>query len=138
PPRDPLAPQPLRPGRRRRPPARHPPPRRAPRPARRRPRLRGVQPRARGGRRRGGPLPRGAGGLPARRGPQHRAPARRRGRLLGRQDDPRVTTPMFQQYRALKAAQPDAILFFRMGDFYETFFDDAEVTARVLDLTLTS
>ena len=45
---------------------------------------------------------------------------------------------MFQQFRALKDAHPDAILFYRMGDFYETFFEDAEVTARVLDLTLTS
>jgi DNA mismatch repair protein MutS len=49
-----------------------------------------------------------------------------------------MTTPMFQQFRALKDAHPDAILFYRMGDFYETFFEDAEVTARVLDLTLTS
>ncbi|MEQ1567351.1 MAG: DNA mismatch repair protein MutS, partial [Myxococcota bacterium] len=47
-------------------------------------------------------------------------------------------TPMFEQYRALKAAQPDAILFFRMGDFFEMFFEDAELAARELDLTLTS
>ena len=45
---------------------------------------------------------------------------------------------MFEQYNALKAAHPDAILFFRMGDFYEMFWEDAEVAARVLDLTLTS
>jgi DNA mismatch repair protein MutS len=45
---------------------------------------------------------------------------------------------MFEQFHALKAQQPDAILFFRMGDFYETFFEDAEVAARVLELTLTS
>lgn len=49
-----------------------------------------------------------------------------------------MTTPMFQQFRALKEQQPDAILFFRMGDFYETFFEDAEVAAKVLDLTLTA
>lgn len=42
------------------------------------------------------------------------------------------------QYREIKARHPDAILFFRMGDFYEMFFDDAEVAARVLGLTLTS
>jgi len=45
---------------------------------------------------------------------------------------------MFEQYHALKAAHPNAILFFRMGDFYEMFFEDAELAARELDLTLTS
>ncbi len=49
-----------------------------------------------------------------------------------------MSTPMFQQYHALKAKQPDAILFFRMGDFYEMFFDDAVVASKVLDLTLTA
>lgn len=49
-----------------------------------------------------------------------------------------MSTPMFQQFHALKAEHPDAILFFRMGDFYETFFEDAVTTARTLDLTLTS
>lgn len=49
-----------------------------------------------------------------------------------------MTTPMFQQFHALKAKQPDAILFFRMGDFYETFYEDAKVTARILELTLTA
>lgn len=47
-------------------------------------------------------------------------------------------TPMFQQYHELKARQPDAILFFRMGDFYEVFYEDAELCARVLDITLTA
>ncbi len=47
-------------------------------------------------------------------------------------------TPMFQQYAQLKAEQPDAVLFFRMGDFYEVFFEDAELCSRVLDLTLTA
>ncbi|MBA3853349.1 MAG: DNA mismatch repair protein MutS [Gemmatimonas sp.] len=42
------------------------------------------------------------------------------------------------QYREIKARHPDAILFFRMGDFYEMFYEDAEVAARVLGLTLTS
>lgn len=49
-----------------------------------------------------------------------------------------MTTPMFGQYRALKAAHPDAILFFRMGDFFEVFFEDAVLCARELELTLTS
>ncbi len=43
-----------------------------------------------------------------------------------------------RQYLAAKAAHPDALLFFRMGDFYELFFDDAVVAARALELTLTS
>ena len=42
-----------------------------------------------------------------------------------------------QQYRDIKARHRDAILFFRMGDFYEMFFDDAELGARVLGITLT-
>jgi DNA mismatch repair protein MutS len=45
---------------------------------------------------------------------------------------------MFEQYHALKAAHPDAILFFRMGDFFEMFFEDAELAAKALELTLTS
>ena len=49
-----------------------------------------------------------------------------------------VDTPMMQQYLALKAQVPDAILLYRMGDFYECFFDDAKDAARLLDLTLTS
>ena len=40
-------------------------------------------------------------------------------------------TPLMTQYREIKARHPDAILFFRMGDFYEMFFDDAEVASRV-------
>ena len=45
---------------------------------------------------------------------------------------------MFDQYNALKKANPDSILFFRMGDFYEMFYDDAVVAAKELDLTLTA
>jgi DNA mismatch repair protein MutS len=48
------------------------------------------------------------------------------------------TTPMMQQYRDAKAACPDALLLFRMGDFYELFFDDAKTAARTLNLALTS
>lgn len=46
-------------------------------------------------------------------------------------------TPMMQQYQELKEQHPGAILFFRLGDFYEMFFEDAEVAARELELVLT-
>ena len=46
-------------------------------------------------------------------------------------------TPMFRQYIGIKATYPDAILFFRMGDFYEMFFDDARTASRILGITLT-
>jgi DNA mismatch repair protein MutS len=46
-------------------------------------------------------------------------------------------TPMMQQYLGLKAGYPTTLLFYRMGDFYEVFFDDAEKAARLLDITLT-
>jgi len=49
-----------------------------------------------------------------------------------------VSTPLMQQYREIKARHRDAILLFRMGDFYEMFEEDAEVGARTLGLTLTS
>jgi len=47
-------------------------------------------------------------------------------------------TPFMAQYLSIKAAQPDALLFFRMGDFYELFFGDAVTAAGILDITLTS
>src|SRR5438128_8095669 len=47
-------------------------------------------------------------------------------------------TPLIAQYLGVKQKVPDAILFFRLGDFYEMFFEDAEVGARVLDIQLTS
>ncbi len=47
-------------------------------------------------------------------------------------------TPMMQQYLRIKAQHPDTLLFYRMGDFYELFFDDAEKAARLLDITLTT
>jgi DNA mismatch repair protein MutS len=47
-------------------------------------------------------------------------------------------TPMLQQYLRLKERYPDAILLYRLGDFYEMFFEDAERASRLLDLTLTS
>jgi DNA mismatch repair protein MutS len=47
-------------------------------------------------------------------------------------------TPVMQQYREIKKEYEDAILFFRMGDFYEMFFEDAKIAARELGLTLTT
>ncbi|MBX3198292.1 MAG: DNA mismatch repair protein MutS [Labilithrix sp.] len=47
-------------------------------------------------------------------------------------------TPVMRQFLAAKAAYPDAILFFRLGDFYELFFEDAVVAAKICELTLTS
>ena len=47
-------------------------------------------------------------------------------------------TPMMQQYRTVKERNPDCILFFRLGDFYEMFDEDARIASRELDLTLTS
>ncbi len=46
-------------------------------------------------------------------------------------------TPMMQQYLRIKADHPDMLLFYRMGDFYELFFNDAERAAQLLDITLT-
>ena len=48
------------------------------------------------------------------------------------------TTPMMKQYLAAKEACPDALLLFRMGDFYELFYEDAKTAARLLNLALTS
>src|SRR2546428_3526156 len=47
-------------------------------------------------------------------------------------------TPMVQQYLRVKERYPDAILLYRLGDFYEMFFEDAERASRLLDLTLTA
>ncbi|MDO4542233.1 MAG: DNA mismatch repair protein MutS, partial [Bacillota bacterium] len=47
-------------------------------------------------------------------------------------------TPMMEQYRAAKEAHPEAVIFFRMGDFYEVFGDDAVTVAEALDITLTA
>src|SRR6516162_7908267 len=51
-------------------------------------------------------------------------------------EDSRVT-PMMEQYVEIKAANPDCLLFYRMGDFYELFFEDAEVASRALGIVLT-
>src|SRR5712692_10106099 len=47
-------------------------------------------------------------------------------------------TPMMQQYHQLKRAHPGKLLFFRLGDFYELFFEDAVVASRALEIVLTS
>ncbi len=49
-----------------------------------------------------------------------------------------LDTPMMRQYLAIKAAHPNAIVFYRMGDFYEMFLRDAEIAAPLLDITLTT
>jgi DNA mismatch repair protein MutS len=49
-----------------------------------------------------------------------------------------LSTPLMRQYLAIKAQHRDAILFFRMGDFYEMFYDDAKIASEVLGITLTS
>ena len=49
-----------------------------------------------------------------------------------------AATPMMRQYEEAKRACPEALLLFRMGDFYEMFHDDAKTAARVLGLALTS
>ena len=46
-------------------------------------------------------------------------------------------SPMMKRYFQIKDNYPDCLLFFRLGDFYEMFFDDAVTASRVLDLTLT-
>src|SRR6195256_3027881 len=48
------------------------------------------------------------------------------------------STPLMRQYAAIKKEHPSALLLFRLGDFYELFFDDAVVAARELQITLTS
>ena len=52
-------------------------------------------------------------------------------------DDTGRVTPMMEQYVEIKAAHPDCLLFYRMGDFYELFFEDAEVASRALGIVLT-
>ncbi len=55
--------------------------------------------------------------------------------MTGMNDD---ITPIRQQYLEIKRQYPNAILFFRLGDFYETFDHDAEIASRELDIVLTS
>ena len=51
---------------------------------------------------------------------------------------PQDITPLRQQYLDIKKQYPDALLFFRLGDFYETFDEDAHKAAEALDIVLTS
>jgi DNA mismatch repair protein MutS len=62
--------------------------------------------------------------------------------LISKEKDNKTTaldshTPMMRQYHGLKAQHPDMLLFYRMGDFYELFFEDAEKASRLLGITLT-
>jgi len=61
----------------------------------------------------------------------------REARTSDRFPNPEAYTPMFRQYLEIKRQVPDMLLFFRLGDFYELFFEDAEVVSRELGLTLT-
>lgn len=57
---------------------------------------------------------------------------------LDTKGEPSSHTPMMQQYLRIKSQHPDTLLFYRMGDFYELFFDDAKKAAHLLDITLTA
>src|SRR3974390_2443881 len=52
-------------------------------------------------------------------------------------EDTGRVTPMMEKYIEIKAANPDCLLFYRMGDFYELFFGDAEIASRALNIVLT-
>ena len=70
--------------------------------------------------------------------PAPEAPASDAGRVTAKAgDDIARVTPMMEQYIEIKAANPDCLLFYRMGDFYEMFFGDAEVASRALGIMLT-
>src|SRR3954470_5221526 len=82
-----------------------------------------------------------AGGAPlqsvltAARSPRTARPGQSREKVLN--DRQLEHTPMMQQYFRIKGEHPDLLLFYRMGDFYELFYDDAEKASRLLDITLT-
>ena len=67
---------------------------------------------------------------------QQSIPAPRTRRRASRRRTARVT-PMMEQYLEIKAANPGLLLFYRMGDFYELFFEDAEIASRALGIVLT-
>src|SRR5690349_14166476 len=60
------------------------------------------------------------------------------GALLASSHAAAGATPMMAQYLSLKAEAPDCLLFYRMGDFFELFFDDAKAAAACLDIALTA
>lgn len=64
-------------------------------------------------------------------------PANDGGAAAPKSEDIGRITPMMEQYIEIKAANPDSLLFYRMGDFYELFFDDAEIASRALGIMLT-
>ena len=49
-----------------------------------------------------------------------------------------TVTPMMQQYQRIKNQYPDTLVFFRLGDFYELFGEDAKIASKVLEITLTT
>ena len=53
-------------------------------------------------------------------------------------EDSKQITPMMRQYLSIKANYPETLLFYRMGDFYELFYEDAKKAAQLLDITLTA
>src|SRR5262249_46110555 len=63
-------------------------------------------------------------------------PAKNAGEALSA-DSAQRGTPMMEQYIEIKTANPDCLLFYRMGDFYELFFDDAETASRALGIVRT-
>jgi DNA mismatch repair protein MutS len=69
--------------------------------------------------------------------PPEPLPAGRSAPSLPPSADESRQTPMMAQYSAIKAQHPDALLFYRMGDFYELFFEDAEIAAKALSIVLT-
>ena len=67
-----------------------------------------------------------------------RTPAKLRYRDRMNKPDLSAHTPMMQQYLRIKAEHPNSLVFYRMGDFYELFYDDARRAAKLIDITLTS
>ena len=67
-----------------------------------------------------------------------RAGARAQPVICAMATDKAANSPVMQQYLGIKSEHPETLLFYRMGDFYELFFDDARRAAQLLDLTLTA
>ena len=69
---------------------------------------------------------------------QERAHARDKNLPMKAAEVTPVHTPMMRQYLGIKSDYPDMLVFYRMGDFYELFYDDAKRAASLLDITLTA
>jgi DNA mismatch repair protein MutS len=54
--------------------------------------------------------------------------------LISKPDRNKTYTPMMEHFISVKDSQPDAILLYRMGDFYETFFEDAQIVSKELNI----